>query len=673
MEFEKKGRNFFAGGFAMKSLQTKLMVTILIIVFVSLGALGGLNYWKARDIITENLTKNMREMAENNAGDVGDWLEARKDEMTVMSLAPVVLAGNKEAIAPFLANVAKAKTVYDSVGFASPDGAYVSSSRTTGSIGDRDYFKKALLGETSVSDPVISKSSGHMVTVVAIPVQADGKVIGVLYGAVDMASLTKKVLSVKVGQTGYSYVLQGDGLVIIHPNKDFAMKLNGAQDNSLPPGLKATNGRMVKGEAGVTRYEYSGIDKMVAFAPVPGTKWSLAVTGPVAEVTSAVSALTTISLITIVVVLILAALAIMVLTRRIVGPLRNMVTYVEEVAAGDLSGRQRTFRSQDEIGQLADAIVRMRENLRSLIKQVSQATEQVSASSEELTASAEQSAQAANQVAIVISEVASGAENQLKAVDDTAAIVGQMSASIQQIAASANTVAGTSAKSANEAQEGSKAVEKAITQMAQIEDSVIRSSQVVAKLGERSKEVGQIVDTISGIAGQTNLLALNAAIEAARAGEQGRGFAVVAEEVRKLAEQSQAAAKEIAVLIGEIRRDTDSAVVAMNDGTKEVRVGAEVVNDAGQTFKRIFVSFNEVTNQIREISAAIQQMAGGSQQIVASVRDIDAISKETASQSQTVSAATEEQSATMEEIAASSQALAKMAEELTQAVSRFKV
>ena len=165
--------------------------------------------------------------------------------------------------------------------------------------------------------------------------------------------------------------------------------------------------------------------------------------------------------------------------------------------------------------------------------------------------------------------------------------------------------------------------------------SVSSSAQVVAKLGERSKEIGQIVDAISGIAGQTNLLALNAAIEAARAGEQGRGFAVVAEEVRKLAEQSQEAAKQIANLISEIQTETDSAVVAMDDGTREVKIGTEVVNTAGQAFKEIVSLIAEVSSQIREISAAIQQMASGSQQIVASVRNIDSISKGTAGQTQT--------------------------------------
>jgi len=359
--------------------------------------------------------------------------------------------------------------------------------------------------------------------------------------------------------------------------------------------------------------------------------------------------------------------------RSIVKPVQKIVAQVEAVANGDLSDRGHEISSKDEIAQLADAVVKMTHNLRSLIKQVGQSTDQVAAASEELTASAEQSAQAATQVAQVITEVASGAEKQRHAVEETGSIVRQMSESIRQVAANANQVADTSEKSALTADSGSQAVEKAITQMDTIEKTVTRSAEVVSKLGERSKEIGQIVDTISGIAGQTNLLALNAAIEAARAGEQGRGFAVVAEEVRKLAEQSESAAKQISGLITEIQKDTDSAVTAMNEGTKEVRVGAEVVNNAGKAFDEIFQSVNDVSRQVREISASIQLMAGGSDKIVHSVRDIDVISKDTSSQAETVSAATEEQSATMEEIASSSHALAKMAEDLSAAVSKFRV
>ncbi|WP_378956154.1 methyl-accepting chemotaxis protein [Pelosinus sp. sgz500959] len=358
---------------------------------------------------------------------------------------------------------------------------------------------------------------------------------------------------------------------------------------------------------------------------------------------------------------------------RITNPLIIMVGRIQEVANGNLAIKQVEITSLDEVGQLGMALNTMTTNLRNLIRQVSQSAELVAASSEELTASAEQSAQATNQVASSITEVAQGAENQVKAVGATSAVIGQMSTGIQQVAANTTNMASISDKTANAAKEGSKAVQIAVNQMVNIEKTVTNSAKVVSKLGEQSKEIGQIVDTISGIAGQTNLLALNAAIEAARAGEQGRGFAVVADEVRKLAEQSHDAAKQIANLIREIQSDTDKAVMAMGDGTREVKLGAEVVNTAGQAFGEIVTLINQVSDQATDITAAIQQMASGSQQIVTSVREVDTIGKNIASQTQTVSAATEEQSASMEEIASSSEALSQMAQELQRAVSKFRV
>lgn len=362
-----------------------------------------------------------------------------------------------------------------------------------------------------------------------------------------------------------------------------------------------------------------------------------------------------------------------VITKAITAPVNAMLAVCQELAAGDFRDKPRRFVSKDELGQLADNLISMRTSLRTMLKQVNESAEQVAASSEELYAGAEQSSHAVTQVASAIHEVAQGAERQLKAVDDTSAVVEQISAGIQQAAATANQVAGHSQKAAVRAEEGDKSVVKAVSQMALIEQTVSNSAQVVAKLGERSKEIGQIVDTISGIAGQTNLLALNAAIEAARAGEQGRGFAVVAEEVRKLAEQSQEAAKQIASLIGEIQGDTDKAVIAMNEGTREVEVGTEVVTVAGQAFKEITNLVAQVSDQVQEISAAMQQMASGSQQIVEAVREIDQNSKAAVEQSQSVSAATEEQSASIEEIASSSQNLAKLAQDLQTAVRHFQI
>lgn len=374
------------------------------------------------------------------------------------------------------------------------------------------------------------------------------------------------------------------------------------------------------------------------------------------------------------VILIVAAVSLgLVVSRSIARPIRKITESANELAKGDLLQKDIVIKSSDEIGQLAGAFNGMKENLRQLLKQVSMTTEQVAASSEELTASAEQSAQATTQVAQTISEVAEGVENQAAKVNRAAMTVAEISLGIQNIAANAGTVSKMAETAADTAQQGGGAVAAAIEQMTTIETSVAGSAQVVTKLGERSKEIGQIVETISGIAGQTNLLALNAAIEAARAGDHGKGFSVVAEEVRKLAEESRHAAEQIAKLILEIQSETMRAVEAMNNGTREVKSGTGIVATAGQSFKEIAALIVSVTREIREISASIQSIASGSRDMVSSVESIEKTSKEAAGQTQTVAAATEEQSASIHEIATASQALAAMAENLQQAVNRFKV
>ncbi|MEN6564862.1 MAG: methyl-accepting chemotaxis protein [Veillonellales bacterium] len=359
-------------------------------------------------------------------------------------------------------------------------------------------------------------------------------------------------------------------------------------------------------------------------------------------------------------------------SRMITKRLDRVVAALKQVAQGDLS-QKLAVTAQDEIGELGHALNATADHLRKLVQRIAGAAQNVTAASEELTASTDQSAQAAEQITTGITEVSSGAEKEMAAIDGASASVQQMSAGIQQIAANANSVAAVAEDTVQSAKKGGEAVDSAVAQMSNIDATVAKTASMVAKLGERSKEIGQIVDTIAGIAGQTNLLALNAAIEAARAGEQGRGFAVVAEEVRKLAEQSQDAAKEIAALIQSIQSETDSAVEAMNQGTHEVQVGSGVVANAGQSFKDIVALINKVSADVQEISAAIEQMAGGSQQVVSSIEEIDKASKHISGQTQSVSAATEEQSASMQEVAASAQSLAKMAEDLQQATTIFKV
>lgn len=369
---------------------------------------------------------------------------------------------------------------------------------------------------------------------------------------------------------------------------------------------------------------------------------------------------------------IIVAVAAYMFSQRIAGNIRKVAEGAREIAQGNLAIEKLQINSKDEIGQLANDFNLMTENLIQLVKQVSQTAEQVASSSEELSAGAEQSAQATNEVAAAITDVAQGTENQLNAVNDVAAVVEEMAAGMEQVLSNTEHVVRSAENTAQLANKGQESIQTTIQQMDNIQKAVNHSATLVEQLGARSQEIGQIVEAISGIANQTNLLALNAAIEAARAGEQGRGFAVVADEVRKLAEQSQLAAKQIADLIVAIQEDTSETVKAMNNGTQEVETGTKVVMEAGNAFTEIAQHIQDVNEMIRGISQELEEISHGNEQIVSSMQKVEETSQAIAYQAQNVSATTEEQSASAEEIASSSQVLAQMTGDLQEVIQKFK-
>lgn len=360
--------------------------------------------------------------------------------------------------------------------------------------------------------------------------------------------------------------------------------------------------------------------------------------------------------------------------KTIVNPLQNIIDKIREIAnsGGDLTQKIQ-INNKDELGKLADAVNDMTQNLAQLIRQVAQTTEQVSASSEELTASASQSSQMANQISAVITEVASAADQQNNTTNHVVQIVEDMSNSVEQAVKNTNLAVERSDQTAKAAKDGVISIEATIGQMNYIERTVINSASLVDKLGNRSKEIGQIVSTIANLANQTNLLALNAAIEAARAGEHGKGFAVVAEEVRKLAEQSESATEQIRQLISEIQQDTEKAVSAMNEGTLAVKQGTENINVTGKAFVEIASLVQHVTDEIKKTVMAINDIAAGAKQVASSMEVLGGVSDETASKTQNVSASTQEQTASIEEIAVASDALSQLAEKLQMEIVKFKV
>lgn len=657
----------------MKSIQTKLAVVFLSILLCSLAVLGGMNYWQARSVLNDSIQDNYLELADTLNGSVESWLNGRREELSMLANTSVLKRGDKAEISAFLGEIGKGLKSYERILYLDAAGNSVYAEGPGPNFSDREYFKHGIKGELYISDPYVSRTTGSLVMAVVAPVQDNGRVTGLMMGTLSMEGVNQRILALKVAQTGYAMVLMQDGTVLVHPDKESVMKTNFMKDEAVPASLKELSERVVQGERGIGFYEQNNVEKIAAFIPMSGIQWYLIIAAPLQEVTGVLDKLAMSTLAVAGIVLLLAAAAIVWFARQIANPIHMLEKTADRIADGDLSALQFRIDSRDEIGRLGNSFEKMTENLRALISRILSATEQLAAASQQMTASSEQSAQAANQVASTVTETAQGTSEQVKATDNALERVKKMSGKAEQGSSNAGRAVAMTNQAVDAAAGGSEAVTTAIAQMRQIQVTVADSAKVIEELEERSKQIGQIVETIAGIAGQTNLLALNAAIEAARAGEQGRGFAVVAEEVRKLAEDSQEAAKQIADLIHDIRAKTETAVQAMQEGTTEVQLGTEVVDKAGQAFAAIVEQVKEAASIVEGTAKELLELAEDSKQVLQVVQQVDAISREITGQTQNISAATEEQSASIEEIASSSRTLSTLAEDLQKAVLRFKI
>ncbi len=383
------------------------------------------------------------------------------------------------------------------------------------------------------------------------------------------------------------------------------------------------------------------------------------------------AAIVSMTVITAVAIVLLVLLSVM-LIKGITAPLDEMVAICGALKEGDFRMTGARSDRGDEFGTLERALYDMRESIDKFMKNIANSTTQIAAAAEELTANSAQTSKAAHQVAVNVTDATERVVTQQDAVDNGNAKIEAISNSVNDMRIQAETVAQNSYSAAQEAASGNGEVAASVSQIKNVEHTVQSTAELVDKLGERSKEIGTIVDTISGIAGQTNLLALNAAIEAARAGEHGRGFAVVAEEVRKLAEQSQTAAQQIAELIGAIQADTTSAVTAMQEGRTAVVEGAQSVEGLREVFDRIQGLIDQVSSKVEAMTASVGSVAQEADGIAREMENIDEGAKHVADEMQSVSAAAEEQSASAQEISDASDSLARLAQDLQNELKKYR-
>ncbi len=362
-----------------------------------------------------------------------------------------------------------------------------------------------------------------------------------------------------------------------------------------------------------------------------------------------------------------------VISRSISKPVRLAADAIQKVSQGDLRIEPLKVKNQDEVGDLVQSFNTMVEDLRGIVGKIHESSSDVAASSGELAASAEESTAASEQVSKMTQSSAEGNEQQMQQYKELTDSVSEMNVGMHQIAENSEIMLKLTENTGLLTKKGEDFIEHVVEQMKLIQSSVSKASHSIYSLSQRSNEISEIIEIITGVAEQTNLLALNAAIEAARAGEHGKGFAVVADEVKKLAEESKRSAGQITEMINQIQMETKDSVQMMDEESRQVVQGLKETDEANQAFGLISQSMKEVSDKVVEVSASVEQMMAASNQILENVTKLKLISEKSAENSQESAAATQEQFAALEEVASSAQFLSQMAEDLEIIVSKFKI
>lgn len=500
----------------------------------------------------------------------------------------------------------------------------------------------------------------------------------VLFARKDAAVFSRIIDKLGFGEHGYAFIAGRDGTLYAHP--DHQRVLN--QDNILTDGGEYEQVGLAfealgMGNAGIVNYEFQGDKRYLGVAPIKSTGWVLAVGALESDILGWRADLQRALLIGVAVFLLLGILVSILIGRDISRPIVNLSHVIDRLARYDFTYDEKDeavkyLKRKDEIGDIANSLATMQNNVIQLIQQILNRAQEVAGASQQLMATSEESSASAQEVARAIEEIATGASDQAVETEKGAASTLEMGDQITYNLQELKQVNKAVEKIAFLKEEGLKAIADLVEKT---RDSAEAAQEVEASIKytyESARKIAEASQMIDAITDQTNLLALNAAIEAARAGEAGRGFAVVAEEIRKLAEESNKFTGDIASIIDELSGRTEAAVRIMNEVSGIVQSQSDSVGDTSTKFDGIAQAVVEIQNSIQSFNKSMDLIAAKKDDVLKIIQNLSAIAQENAAGTEEASASVEEQTAAMEEISAANANLAELAQEMQDAVAKFR-
>ncbi len=530
----------------------------------------------------------------------------------------------------------------------------------------RGWYQDAMNnpGKIIWTEPYVDATQGNMIISGAQTITVDGKLLGVLAIDIDLSKLSETIRNTIIGEKGNLILMDKNGKVVLHVNNDMLGK-----DLKEESWVKTI---LSQDSMDILKYKYDGKENYLSYTTNKSTGWKIIGTIEAAEIMNkAADVRNQIAIVAFVSILLVIAIS-YVISTSISKPIHTIMNAMKKAEGGDFSAQVK-IKSKDEVGLLAQSYNSMLEKLLPLIQKINSITITLNESAELLASTSQHTSQSTQEVSETVQEIAKGASEQAGDAEKGAELITGLSTKIEEVVSISNHMK-------NSTQTADTLNRDGLGTIALLRSKSNENAEIAANVGDKiyslnnkSEKIGRIIETITAISEQTNLLALNAAIEAARAGEAGRGFAVVAEEVRKLAEQSSVAAKEIQGLINDVQSEAHNAAGAMDSVKQSVLEQEKAVNSTEDVFNKIAASINQIVEQTATIDSALSDMNRNKDEAVQAIENISAVSQETAAASEEVSAATQEMADSVHAVNDSVTELNKAAHELRNAIQIFKI
>ena len=657
------------------TLLPKMILCILAPALLGLCVVAGFSFYAAEKTMSRQIAEEMTLVIERQKSELNniilplqDILQNATNVARIQRLLREKAAGApEERIAELLPaaqdavdELKKNFPLFRATALVASDGtilAHNDRKQNNTSRKDRDYFRQAMRGEKTAEN-IISKSTGELTTILAVPVAIDGKILGVVFGDVNIPELTGRTTdTIRLGQTGICFLYDNTGRAIAHPDKKYI-----GTDNSQVEWTR----RILANRDGRLVYTWEGREKIAYFRHIPALDWFLVLTVERDDMLGGVNAMLRANLWLVGICSLVVGLIIFLMARNFAHVLKGEAGFVAYVAEGNLTippemGKllDKDCARSDEIGMLARGIRHMVDRIRELFDETKRKTdeaERATAEARQAVADAEEARKAAEnarrdgmlaaagqlegvvgiissastQLSARIEQSDRGAAESAQRLSEAATAMNEMNATVQEVAKNAGSASSASAETKEKAEAGSQVVEKAVHSIEQVHQMSLELKNDMTQLNEHAQDISRIMSVISDIADQTNLLALNAAIEAARAGEAGRGFAVVADEVRKLAEKTMASTNDVGNAIKAIQESTTKSMTGVDNAVERIGEATELASQSGRALQEIVATVEATADQVNAIATASEEQSAASEEINQSIVQVNDMSRQTA-------------------------------------------